>query len=142
MCEKMVDGRPRSAGNGPIPELTPVSELHPENLHVYDFEKLHVNRSALNPPFGFSGVDCALLEMAAHRIQDDTDDWEAAEEPLPERVWGPAPLTEREIAIEGRLGRADRPFDGALGAYVRLHMDKSIGEERATSCNIALEHIL
>ena len=92
---EMVGGKLRTAGHRCEPVIVEEVDVSPTNHPEYDFEQLRANRAAPNPPWGFSVVDFAALEKSAQSIQEATDDWVAAEEKVPARVWETDPLTTR-----------------------------------------------
>ena len=88
---------------------------------------------------GFSVVDFAHLEEAAHQFREESDDWAAADEPSQERVWKAAPslIGKRPSKAGGWAGwvvcvcgGVNMPFSGALGPYIRNLMDLSPGQSR------------
>lgn len=93
-------------------------------------------------PWGFSVVDLDQMEEAAHRVQEETDDWVAAEEPPHERVWKTAPLAESQRTTGSWWGSVDRPFSGALGTYIRNLMDSAGGQSWPVLGDQALGHVL
>ena len=113
----------RTAGQGIAQEDTQLGGPSIGRLPEYDTDSLRINPADPHHPWDFSVVDFPHLAEAARRAQEATYDWVAAEEPVRERVWRTAPLTERRTSIETRWEGACRPFSGALGAYVRNVMD-------------------
>ena len=123
--EKMVDGKLRTAGHeGGRIIVERVDDVVTKSPG-YDFKQLRANQAAPNPPWDFAVIEFTALEKQAHRIQEATDDWAAAEEHIPERVWKTAPLTSRQMLIEGWWGDEQRPFGGSIGTYIRNLMDKA-----------------
>lgn len=49
----MVDGKPRTAVNGRIPEFTQVPELPSEKLPLYDFDTMRLDREEPRPHWDF-----------------------------------------------------------------------------------------
>ena len=90
---------------------------------------------------GFSVVDFTHLEEAAHRAQEENDDWVDTEEPSHGRFWKP-PLAGRKTSIGSWRRSMGRPFSGALGAYIRNLMDLSSGQAWPMLFNQALGHFL
>ena len=131
--EKIVDGKARTAGPTVEAEADTVKTVDETTTLEYDFDNLKTNPAAPNPPWDFSIVDFAALEKQALGLQEATDDWAAAEESRPERVWKTDPLTTRQILIEEWWGQQRRPFSGPLGTYIRNVMDQGEGEDWAAS---------
>ena len=140
--EKMLGGELRTAGHGGGQILVERADGAINKPPEYDCTQLRVNPDAQNPPCGFSVVEFTALEKKAQSIQEATDDWVSAAEPIPERVWKTAPLTSRQISIEEWWGDKHRPFEGSLGTYIRNLMGKTEGGDWLSSFELAMDHII